>query len=117
MRRIKTTYETVSHESAADGECEDRGWIDDEGACINPDRYDIEEHGSRFDAIVALAVDFIGRGREASTNPTCCPGRTWYTDADGCIDYSNGNETRNSYHLSGFTASEEIAIYAEITRR
>jgi hypothetical protein len=117
MRRIRTTYETVSPDSAADGECEDRGWIDRRGECIVPDDYDLDEYGSEFDAVVALAVKAIGRGCEPSTSPTCSPGRTWYTDADGSIDYSNGFDTRNSYHLSGFTENEELAIYAEITRR
>ena len=117
MRRIKITYETVSHDSAADGDCDDRGWIDEEGACIVPDDYDIDDHGSEFDAVVALAVDAIGRGCEPSTSPTCSPGRTWYTDADACIDYASGDETRQSYHLSGFSEKEERAIYAAITSR
>lgn len=115
MRRIRISYETVTPESAEYGDCADSGWENEEGVCITPDEYDVEEHGSEFDAVVALAVDTIGHSCEASDYPRCCPGHTWYTEIDGDVDYSDGSETRRSYHLDGFSDDEERAIYDALT--
>ncbi len=111
MRRIKISYETVTPESAAEGDIADNGWENEEGVCCDPDDCDIEEYESEFSAVVALAVNAIGGGVEASDYPGCHPGYTWYTEIDGDIDYADGSEKRLSYHLDGFTADEELAIY------
>ena len=117
MRRIRITYQTVTPESAEIGDFADTGWIDEEGICIEPDDYDVDEHGSESAAAVALAVKTIGRGCEASDYPRCCPGHTWYTETEGRRDYSDNSETTQSYHLDGFSEEEELAIFAEITGR
>ena len=113
-RRIRISYETVTPESAEIGDCADSGWEDEDGVCVEIDESDVEEHGSVCAAVAARAVDIIGRGCEASDYPTCCPGHTWYTEIDGDMDYSDGSETRRSYHLDGFSAEEERAIYDAI---
>ncbi len=117
MRRIRITYQTVTDESAEFGEAADSGWIDEEGACIEPDDYDVDEHGSESAAAVALAVKMIGKGCEASDGPRCHVGHTWYTEVDGDTDYSDNSVTTQSFHLDGFSEEEELAIYAEITGR
>jgi hypothetical protein len=114
-RCIKISYDVVTPESAEIGDFADSGWEDEEGVCIDPDEFDVEEHGSELTAVVNLAVKAIGNGVEASTYPTCCPGRTWYTKIDADKDYSDGSEKRLSYHLKGFSEKEELAIYAELT--
>jgi hypothetical protein len=116
-RRIRITFQTVSEESAENGDFEETGWINEEGETVEPDDYDVDEHGSESAAVVALAVKIIGRGCEASDYPTCHPGHTWYTDCDGDTDYSDGSVTTQSYHLDGFSEEEELAIYAEIIGR
>jgi hypothetical protein len=117
MRKIRTTFQTISPESAVNGDYEETGWIDEDGHCIDPDDYDVDEYGSEFHAIVALATDYIGDCVSASDYPRCCPGHTWYTDSDDTVDYNTGNRTTHSYHLDGFTEDEEIAIYAYLTGR
>lgn len=115
MRTIKRTYTIVTNESARDGDFAECGELD--STEIAPDELDIEEYEGESAAAVALAVKFIGNCVEASDYPKCHAGHTWYTDADGDIDYSTGDETRNSYHLDGFSDEEELAIYAELTGR
>jgi len=117
MRRIRITFQTVSEESAENGDFEETGWINEEGETVEPDDYDVDEHGSESAAAVALAVKIIGRGCEASDYPNVCVGHTWYTETDADVDYSNGNETTQSFHLDGFSEEEERAIYSEITGR
>lgn len=118
MRRIKKTYEVVTPESAEQGDFAETGWEDEVGAEIAPDEFDLEEHdGDESAAAVALAVKHIGRCVEASDYPRCHPGHTWYTDSDPDRDYEDGSETRYSYHLKGFSADEEHAIYEALTGR
>ena len=119
-RRIRITYGVVTPESAKIGDFADSGWENEEGVCIDPDDCDIEEAGDEFTAVVDLAVKAIRDacgGVEASDYPTCCPGYTWYTSADGSTDYRTGAETRYSAHLDGFSGFEELAIYAELVGR
>jgi len=116
MRRIKITYDITTPESAADGEFSETGWIDEEGREITPDSYDLDEYETETAAVIALAVKEIGNCVEPSNSPTWHP-HTWYTDSDPDRDYSTGAETRQSYHLEGFTEEEERAIYSELKKR
>lgn len=117
IRRVRISYDVVTPESAECGDVAENGWEDEEGVCIDPDDSDVEEHGSELAAVVALAVDTIGNGVEASDYPRCCAGHTWYTDVDGDTDYSDMSVKRLSYHLDGFSEEEELALYAELTGR
>lgn len=116
-RRIRISYDVVTPESAENGDFAENGWENEEGDCVDPDEFDVEEHGSELAAVVALAVKTIGRGCEASDYPRCQPGHTWYTEIDGEVDYEDGSEKRLSYHLDNFTEDEELAIYAALTGR
>ena len=115
MRRIKKTFEVVTPESAEHGDFAETGWEDEEGAAIEPDDLEVEEHGSGSEAAVALAVDHIGSCVEPSSSDW--HPRVWYTDADGDIDYRTGAEKRYSYHLEGFSAVEEEAIFNALCRK
>jgi len=117
MRRIRKTYEITTEESAAEGDAAERGWEDEIGIEIAPDDCDVEEYGDESSAAVALAVKHIGGGVEASDYPRCSPGHTWYTTIDDNIDYSTGERTTYSYFLDGFSAGEELEIYARLTGR
>lgn len=113
MRRIKQTYDIVTPASARDGDFAESGWIDEEGAEIAPDEWDLEEYETEFFAVVSLAAKHITQygSVEASDSPACSPGHTWYTTTDSERDYRTGAETRYSFHLEGFDTDEEIAIY------
>jgi hypothetical protein len=113
-RRIRISYDIVTPESAKIGDFAENGWEEEEGICIDPDQYDVEECGSELAAVVALAANTIGNDVEASDYPACCPGHTWYAEIDGTPDYSDGSVKRLSYHLDGFSEEEEMAIYAEL---
>ena len=120
MRHIRIFYSTVTPESAEIGEYADNGWINEEGVCIDPNEFDEPNDQDDFNNIVDLAVKTIRDdcgGVEASNYPTCCPGYTWYTQCDPDMGYEDSSEMRRSYHLDGFSVSEELAIYAELTRR
>jgi len=108
MRRIRISYQVVTEASAEIGDYAETGWDNEEGVLVDY---------ADFDEIVEGAVCIIGRDCEASDYPRCCPGHTWYTETDGEKDYSDGSETTKSFHLDGFTAEEEWAIYSEITGR
>lgn len=112
MRKIRISYETVTPESAAEGDIADSGWIEEEGITIDPDEYDIEEHGGKSAAVVAMVIETIGRYVEPSAS--CFFPGVWYTDVDSNIDYRTGAENRRSYHLSGFSEDEEKLIFQAI---
>jgi hypothetical protein len=111
MRLIRISYETVCD---GDEDCEDRGWINEEGVCVDPDGYDLEEYGDEYSAVVNCALKVIPGNVIASDYPVCRPGHTWYTDADGDINYATGEVTSQSYHLEGFSDQEERAIYSRL---
>jgi len=113
-RRIRTTYQVITPESAKIGDYAKIGWENEDGDCIKIDGFDVSWFGDEHAAVVAFAVDYLlthGSGLVASTYPTCCPGNTWYTEADGDKNYSDGSEKTLAFHLVGFTADEENAIY------
>jgi hypothetical protein len=108
MRRIKIAYETIWD---GDEGREDRGWVEEEGYCVDPDQCDEPS------TVVNCALGIIPACVVASDYPRCHPGRTWYTDADGDTDYCTGAVTYNSYHLVGFSEEEELAIYSRLISR
>lgn len=116
-RLIRTTYEVVTPESAAEGEATERGWVDEAGYVIEPDADDVEQYGDILAAVVGLVEKYIGVGVEASDYPCCNVGHTWYTEIDVSIDYRTGAETRRSWHLEGFSADEQEFIYEVLTAR
>lgn len=115
MRKIKITFETVTPESAAEGDAADRGWIDEEGVSIEPDELDIEDNDTELNAVVALAVKEIGGCVEPSSSQW--HQGVWYTEIDPDRDYQTGAETRKSFHLYGFSKDEERAIFSRLTSR
>jgi hypothetical protein len=112
-RLIKTTYEVVTPESAAEGEAAETGWEDEAGQLIEPDEYDIEEYESEFAAVVALACRAMGFVQPSSSR---WHRGVWYTDIEPDMDYATNAETSNSFHLEGFTPAEELAIFQHYKR-
>ena len=118
MRRITITYEIVTEESAEQGDVEERGWIDEEGIEIKPDQYDLDGYDDdMLSAIVHLACEVIEqRGPVEVSSSRFGPG-IWYTQLDPTQDRAYFEEGRSetwSFHLEGFTETEECAIYNAI---
>lgn len=97
MGLIRVTYETITPESAEQGDFADHGWIDEAGT-----KYSVAE-------VIALVA-----GCEPSSSHF--HRGVWYTQADGDTDYSTGEETRRSYHLSGFSEASERRIFRAVVR-
>ena len=105
MGLIRTTYEIITEESAADGEVAERGFRD--------------EHGTEY--TVHEAIEFL-RGKEPSS--THFHSGVWYSDADGDMDYRTGETEMLSYHLETkagkrghFTLAQQRAIFNGVTGR
>jgi len=98
---IKTTYQTITPESAEKGDFEDQGWEDEEGKSMTPDEYDIEEGITAVDK----TVEFL-RNNGASEESNI----TTYSTVDPERNYKTGAEKYYSFHLYGFTPEEEIEI-------
>ena len=108
MRRIKTTFEIVTDESAREGEVAERGWKDEEGSEITPDDYDIDEYGDESSAAIALAVKWLCSAGAVESSSNRFHRGVWYS---GSADRDGETE---SFHLDGFSADEESAIFAAL---
>lgn len=117
MRRITKTFQTVTPESAEQGDFADSGWIDEVGTEIAPDDLDLEEYDDdELRAVVSLAVNEITSEGGVEPSSSRWHSGVWYTSIDPDRDYSDGSETTYSYHLDGFSEAEEQAIFAELKR-
>ena len=111
---ITTTYQTVTPESAEEGDFEDQGWEDEEGESMLPDKWDIEEGLTAVDK----AVEFLTNSRY-TTEPSSSQFHqgVWYSTPDADQNYTTGEDTYYSCHLNGFTEEEEAEIYKRVTQK
>ncbi len=99
MRKILTTYHTVTPESAEVGDFAETGWIDDEGVEIQ----------SPAVAIQFLRTHFAFEPSSSHFHPGI-----WYSDS-GTTDDTTGEDETRSYHLTGFTERAEKMVFDAIT--
>lgn len=97
---ITTTYETWDEESAEIGETDDRGWLDEEGQSMEPDKYDIEEGLN----VIDITVKFLSDKGAMHPNNSSGGSRWWSTEEE--MDMHTGDRTITSYHLNNYTAEE-----------
>lgn len=97
---IKTTYEIVTDESAAEGDVAERGWKDEDG----------EEFESVDDAVEWLRDN--GASRTFASSSSFHVGIWYSTEPEQ--DMYDGSYTTYSFHLEGFTAKEEQQIYEKL---
>lgn len=110
------SFETVTDESAEEGDAADRGFLEDELQEI--DAFDDDEGG-----VVRSAIRFIeqypvpGDGGIESIQPSMSsmsihddPDRVWFT-AYGSRDMYDGSVTNVSFHPEGFTIQEIMEIF------
>lgn len=112
-RLIKTTFDKVTPESAAEGDVSDRGWIDEEGEEIALDSYDREEGIT----IAKKAANWLRDAGASEASSTRFHKGVWYSTEYGVTDYRTGEEEQRSFHLKGFTGKEERQIFDLMNRR
>lgn len=111
-KKILTTYQIVTPESAEVGDYEEQGWYDEEGESMIPDEYDAEEGITAVDK----AIEFLKNERYA-TEPSSNifhKGISYSTPVPD-QNYTTGEDTYYSCYLDGFTEEEEELIYLGIT--
>ena len=122
QRTIATAYQTVTPESAEEGDVADRGWEDQDGDPIEVSSYDIEEAvdaGSRApvtDAIVKQAVQWLRDHGAQETSSSSYHSGVWYSTPYEVTDYSTGEERSEDFFLRNFTDQEERRVFDEFTR-
>lgn len=87
-------------------------WEDEEGYACEADEHDDV-------SIAESAVRFIldeGGSVDPSSYPQWCKG-VWYTETTGVQDTRTGTVSYLSFHLDGFTETDERAVYAAISKR
>lgn len=106
--RIRVTFETVTEESARDGEVAERGWEDEEGEpMLDEDDPDREE-------VVENAVEYLTSNGATEPSSSAFHRGVWYRQTDADINYRTGAARYRSYHLVGFTAEEEREVFEEL---
>jgi hypothetical protein len=109
-RRITSTYQVVTPESAEDGDYAEHGWNDEEGELIECDDWDIDENIS----LVDKAVSFLrNKGAHESSSSHFNIG-CFYSTVDPDVNYTTGEETYYTYFLNNFTEKEEEEIFNKI---
>ena len=105
---IRQTYEVITEESAAEGEAEERGFIDLAGYKYDVDNYDIPGEEVDFRQLIDLLA-----GGEAS----CCPvtanyaSHTWVTHY-GDQDMHDGSYENRSVHFADSPAKAKYWVKA-----
>lgn len=138
--RILATYDKITPESAEEGDYSESGWLlpygfelpmpdgicGEEAAAWIADNVEsmwswtLDEDGFDLDEATASAARFLRDEGATESNPAGygVDGSTVtsYYQADWSVDYATGEETRNAYHLEGFTPDQLRAIYRRVTR-
>jgi hypothetical protein len=110
--RITISYYKVSPESAANGDYEETGWIDEEGVSMEPDEFDYSEGITAADK----AIKFLKKECATRQSSSHFHVGVWYSDGVS-QDYRTGVETELAYHLHGFTEEQEKQIWNAIVKR
>lgn len=108
-KRIRISFETVTPESAEQGDAAERGWIDEEGESMDPDADDRAEGLTAVDK----AADFLDDQGVSPSASHFHPG-LWYTTTDPDTDLRTGETEYRSYHLVGFTTEEQQEIFDDL---
>ena len=118
QRKITTTFNRTTPESASEGGFSKTGWIDEKGDPIKVDEDDIQEAIDDDDeqpvteAIVRAAVKWLrdNYASEYSSDRHFHAGG-WYSTTWETLDYSTGEEEERNFHLENFTEAEERLIH------
>jgi hypothetical protein len=99
--RIRTTFSTITPESAEQGDFAETGFIDEEGAEIEPDE---------DETLAQAAARWLESEGASEASSTQFHRGVWYsTEYD--TDYRTGEEEQRSFHLKDFTPEEEREVW------
>lgn len=110
--RILITYETYTPESVEQGDAAERGWVDEDGVSCKPDSYDRKAGLTAVD----LAVKMMQHEGACEPSSSHFHRGVWYTNPNASENYQTGETESRSYHLKGFTSSQEREIFRRMTR-
>jgi len=97
--KIKTTFATVTPESAEEGELSDQGWLDEEGSEFE----DIDE-----------VVSFLKDEGAMEPSSSCPHIGVWYATEFQTEDIATGEQIQKSFHIDGASPEEEYEIYQRL---
>ena len=110
--RLAVSFEIVTPESSEDGDTAETGWESDPDG----DLLEWDTDPESGESLASEATRLIGRFVEPSST-VFHPG-IWYTDSDARQDrayFEKGEDYRRSYHLIGFTESEQREVFDRVT--
>lgn len=110
--RILISYEVFTPESVEEGEAEERGWIDEEGVSMRPDKYDQAEGLT----VVDEAVKFLRDEGVIEASSSQFHKGIWYI-GDTSQNFRTGEDTVNHYHLVDFSQAQEREVYERLFPR
>ncbi|MGB4196910.1 MAG: hypothetical protein WBJ51_06400 [Methanoculleus sp.] len=118
MRRgFRVTYEIISHESAEQGDVEERGFLEEDGIDISLDEFDIEEGISIVDKAVEFLRDNTGSDGIEPSSTGKMGEEDWWTSYKHNEDFRTGTVENRSYHPYGFTVEEINQINNRLKER
>lgn len=94
MGRIRTTFEVVTEESAAEGDAAERGWVDEEGEVLG----------------VEAAIKWLRDKGPLEPSSSQFHKGIWYSGPSD-RDMHTGEWYQEAYHLAGFTEAQQRRIY------
>lgn len=104
--RITSAYEIVTEASAANGEAEERGWLNEHG---------VEIEGDEEMSLADLAVEYLqSKGAIHPSSSHFCPG-VWYSTEEE-MNMRTGEVETTSYFLEDFPWEVEEEIFKRITK-
>ena len=114
-RRISVTYDTVTPESAEEGDAADRGWVDFAGKPMEGDDADDPEASAVENAVAFLRYEGATEPSEDGAGDVC---PRWWTAMEKSVNYKTGEETSHSYHFHGpWTDDERREVYRAMRNR
>ena len=102
-QRIRITFERVTPGEEGDEPEVESGWEDEEGVLM--DGAETEEE------LVELTVKYLRQAGALEASSSEFHKGIWYTQTEGDMNYQTGAVTTNAYHLYGYTAEQEKAVY------
>ena len=107
---ITITYEVWDEEAVEAGDTDDRGFIDEEGEDMAPDKWDREEGLTVIDKTVEYLLAH-GAYEPSEWGPPGTAAPRWWTNYEHSLDFRTGERENRSYHLQGFSHAERQEIF------
>lgn len=107
-KKIQVYFQTVTPESAADGDFAETG--DHDVLDVTPDRHDIADGITAVD----LAVKALKDAGASEASSSHYHNGIWYSTVDADEDLRTGEQTFYSFHLEGFSETEQKQIFEKI---